>query len=388
MREQEYKASSMLRIVASQYVEHHFAVIALGIIILLLLLAIFAPVIGELLGVDPNTQSIFNRYKPVMTTLERSLGEREEAVERFIARNKKYKDAIITTLKDAGLATRAADEDLLFEVMELAKDDASILEQLQGLKDAQVNTYVKLLESFTTVHYLGTDELGRDVLMRLIYGARISISIGLLVAFISAIIGLCMGSLAGYYGGVLDSALMRITDSMLSLPFIPVLILFAAADIKQIPVLGFFIRGENESIAKMIVVLCLFSWMVPARLVRASILSVKEKEFVFAAKTLGANDFRIILQHITPNILAPLLVAVTLGVGQSIIFEAALSFLGLGVQPPTPTWGNMLFNAQEIIHEAPLLAIFPGFLIFITVICFNFVGDGLQDAIDPKAIRR
>jgi peptide/nickel transport system permease protein len=181
---------------------------------------------------------------------------------------------------------------------------------------------------------------------------------------------------------------MRITDSMLSLPFIPVLILFAVADIKQIPVLGFFIRGNNESIAKMVVVLCLFSWMIPARLVRASILSIKEKEFVFAAKNLGASDFRIVVRHITPNILAPLLVAVTLRVGQSIIFEAALSFLGLGVQPPTPTWGNMLFNAQEIIHESPLLAIFPGALIFITVICFNFVGDGLQDAIDPKAIRR
>lgn len=388
MGEQEYKASSMLRIIASQYVEHHFAVIALGIIILLLLLAIFAPVIGELLGVDPNTQSIFNRYKPVMTTLERSLGEREEAIERFIARNKQHKDAIVTTLQSTGLATNAADEDVLFEVMELAKDDASVLKQLQGLKDSQVNKYIKVLESFTSVHYLGTDELGRDVLMRLVYAARISISIGLLVAFISAIIGLLMGSVAGYYGGILDSALMRITDSMLSLPFIPVLILFAAADIKQIPVLGFFIRGENESIAKMVVVLCLFSWMIPARLVRASILSVKEKEFVFAAKTLGAGDFRIVLQHITPNILAPLLVAVTLRVGQSIIFEAALSFLGLGVQPPTPTWGNMLFNAQEIIHEAPLLAIFPGMLIFITVICFNFVGDGLQDAIDPKAIRR
>jgi peptide/nickel transport system permease protein len=283
---------------------------------------------------------------------------------------------------------KISDPDALFEVMDMAGDDAAVMEQLRALKDPRVNAYINVLDGFTTTHYLGTDELGRDVLMRLIYGARVSISIGLLVAVISALIGLLIGSLAGYYGGFLDSALMRITDSLLSLPLIPVLILFAAADIKQIPILGMFIRGENESIAKMVVVLCLFSWMTAARLVRASILSVKEKEFVFAARTLGAGDFRIIAWHITPNILAPLLVAVTLNIGKSILFEAALSFLGLGVQPPTPTWGNMLYNAQELIHEAPLLAIFPGTLIFITVICFNFVGDGLQDAIDPKAIRR
>ncbi len=389
MAEQEYKASSMLRIIASQYVEHRFAVIGLGIIVLFVLLAIFASVIGNILRLDPYSQSIFNRYKPVMTRIERSMGEREEAVELFIVQNQERANEIVAKVRNAGLIkTNVSDEDILFEIMEQAGNDSSMLEELTSLADSQVTQFTTLLKGFSSTHYLGTDELGRDVLMRLIYGAQISLSIGLLVAFLSAFIGLIVGSLGGYYGGLLDSILMRVTDSLLSLPLIPVLILFAAADIKQIPIIGWFIRGANESIAKMVVVLCIFSWMTVARLVRASILSVKEKEFVFAARTLGASDFRIILQHITPNILAPLLVAVTLNVGRSILFESALSFLGLGIQPPTATWGNMLFNAQELIYEAPLLAIFPGTLIFITVICFNFVGDGLQDAIDPKSIRR
>ena len=389
MAEQEYRASSMLRIVLTQFLEHRFAVIALGIIVLLMLLAIFAPVIGNWLGVNPEDQSIFNRYKPVMTTIDKSLGQREEDVEQFISEDEQRANDIIQTLRDAGMIDKSvSDEDALFEVMEDAKDDETVISQLQSLHNSEVNDFARLLNNFKSVHYLGTDELGRDVLMRLIYGARVSISIGLLVAFISAVIGLIIGSLAGYYGGILDATLMRVTDSLLSLPLIPVLILFAAANIKQIPLIGWFIRGGNESIAKMVVVLCIFSWMTAARLVRASILSIKEKEFVFAAKILGASDLRIIAMHITPNILAPLLVAVSLRVGSSIIFEAALSFLGLGVQPPTPTWGNMLYNAQEMIYEAPLLAIFPGIMIFITVICFNFVGDGLQDAIDPKSIRR
>lgn len=389
MGEQEYKATSMLRIIAGQFLEHRFAVIGLGIILIFALLAIFAPVISNLLGVNPSDQNIFNRYKPVMTRIEKSLGQREELVERFISDHREQAQTLITATREAGLIdAKISDADALFEIMEQAGEDPATITKLSALNIPEANVFIKVLKSFTTVHYLGTDELGRDVLMRLIFGARVSITIGVLVACISAMIGLIIGSLAGYYGGFLDSALMRVTDSLLALPLIPVLILFAAADIKQIPVLGWFIRGDNESIAKMIVVLCIFSWMTAARLVRASILSVKEKEFVFAAKTLGASDFRIIALHITPNILAPLLVAVTLGVGSSIIFEAALSFLGLGVQPPTPTWGNMLYNAQEMIYEAPLLAIFPGLLIFITVICFNFVGDGLQDAIDPKSIRR
>lgn len=389
MAKQEYKASSMLRLLAMQFLEHRLAVISLILIACFITIAIIAPLIGKVLGVDPNSQRIFSRYKPPMTRLEAPTGEREDTVDRFIEMNQARAKAIIEAVRKAVLVNESiADGDALFEIMAQAKDDPSVLEKLRAVKNAQVDQFASLLKGFTTIHYLGTDELGRDVLMRLIYSARVSISIGIMVAVIAALIGLAIGSMAGFYGGVVDSLLMRVTDSLLSLPLIPVLILFAAADIKRIPIIGFFIGGQNESIAKMIVVLCLFSWMTPARLARASMLSVKEKEFVMAARTLGASDFRIIGLHITPNILAPLLVAVTLNVGSAILFEAALSFLGLGVQPPTATWGNMLYNAQELIHESPQLAIFPGLLIFVTVICFNFIGDGLQDAIDPKAIRR
>jgi peptide/nickel transport system permease protein len=389
MAEQEYRASSMLRIVVTQYFEHRFAVIGLAVLLGFVVIAVGAPFIGKILGVDATAQQIFYRYKPPFTHLERSTGDRETAVEEFIQTDPARAQVVIVALRQAGLVTaKVSDDDALYEVMDQAKSDPAVITQLHALEQPQIEQFTRLLQSFTTTHYLGTDELGRDVLMRLIYGTQVSMSIGVLVALISAFIGLAVGSVAGFYGGTLDALLMRVTDSLLALPSIPVLILFAAADIKQIPIVGWFIRGSNESIAKMVVVLCLFSWMTAARLVRASILSVKEKEFVLAAKTLGANDFRIIALHITPNILAPLLVSVTLNIGSAILSEAALSFLGLGVQPPTPTWGNMLFNAQELIHEAPLLAIFPGFLIFITVICFNFVGDGLQDAIDPKAIRR
>ncbi|HEY1080017.1 MAG TPA: ABC transporter permease, partial [Bdellovibrio sp.] len=148
------------------------------------------------------------------------------------------------------------------------------------------------------------------------------------------------------------------------------------------------ITPSNESIIKMVIILCIFSWMTVARLVRGSILSIREREFVLAARTLGAGDGTIIVRHMFPNVIAPMLVSITLGVGESILFEAALSFLGLGIQPPTPSWGNMLNNAQELIYQAPFLAILPGVLILMTTISFNYLGDGLQDAIDPKAIRR
>ena len=143
-----------------------------------------------------------------------------------------------------------------------------------------------------------------------------------------------------------------------------------------------------ESIVKMVAILLIFSWMTTALLVRGAILSLREREFILAARTLGATDWTIILKHMVPNVIAPMLVSVTLGVGNAILFESALSFLGLGIQPPTASWGNMLFNAQELISEAPFLAFIPGFLILMTVISFNYIGDGLQDAIDPKAVRR
>jgi peptide/nickel transport system permease protein len=208
------------------------------------------------------------------------------------------------------------------------------------------------------------------------------------VAIASALFGLLIGSIAGFYGGIIDSILMRITDGLLSLPMIPILILIAAVDLTKLPGLHSLISTSNESILKMIIILCLFSWMTVALLVRGSILSLREQEFVLAARTLGAKDSTIIIRHMFPNVIAPILVSITLGVGESILFEAALSFLGLGIMPPTPSWGNMLNNAQELIYQAPFLAILPGLMIFITTVSFNYLGDGLQDAMDPKALRR
>ncbi|NQZ02011.1 MAG: ABC transporter permease [Bdellovibrionales bacterium] len=247
------------------------------------------------------------------------------------------------------------------------------------------NAFSREPDAAAVLHVLGTDELGRDVLMRLLYGTQISIGIGLAVGLISALFGILIGAVAGYWGGWVDSALMRLTDSMLSLPIIPVLIVLAALDFTKVEFLNRIITSENESVIKMVFILCLFSWMTVARLVRGKILSVKQMDYVAAARGLGASHSRILFLHILPNTVGPLLVAVSLIIGQAILIEAGLSYLGLGVQPPTPSWGNMLFNAQELIYEAPLLAFFPGVMIFLAVISFNFIGDGLQLALNPKA---
>lgn len=241
---------------------------------------------------------------------------------------------------------------------------------------------------FSSAHFLGTDEAGRDVLMRLVYGTRISLVVAFVSAFSSGLIGIVVGSIAGYFGGKLDSLLMRVTDSLLALPILPILIILAAVDLGKLPVFRTLLQGEDSSIVKMILILMVFSWMVQARLVRGAILSVREREFVLAAKTIGMKPVRIIVSEVLPNVLSPVIVAVTLNVGNAILYEAALSFLGLGIQPPTASWGNMLNNAREIIYSSPLLAVIPGLLILIVVVAFNFLGDGLQDALDPKAIRR
>jgi peptide/nickel transport system permease protein len=220
-------------------------------------------------------------------------------------------------------------------------------------------------------HPMGTDVLGRDMLARILFGARVSLAVGLLSAAMAAAIGTLIGAVAGYYRGLTDDLLMRFVDLMLSIPILPITILLAGI--------------LRPSVGLIVVIIGTFGWMGTARLVRSRFLSLRESEFVEASRALGAGAARIIVLHILPNALGPVVVATTLAVGGAIMLESALSFLGLGVQPPTPTWGNLLNEARQWLATAPWMAIFPGTLILITVLAVNFLGDGLRDALDPKS---
>lgn len=232
-------------------------------------------------------------------------------------------------------------------------------------------------------HPFGTDDLGRDMLTRLLYGGRISLSIGLFSMLIAVFIGVTIGAMAGFFGGTMDNVLMRFTDMMLTIPRLFLLIIMAV-----------ILRGINwpylqeaGGIVAIILVIGVLSWMGIARLVRGSFLSLREKEFVEAARSVGLSNFRIILRHILPNAISPVIVAATLGLAGAIISESGLSYLGFGVQPPTPTWGNMLRNAQdEMLRGHMWMAIFPGLMIFIIVLSINYMGDGLRDALDPRHV--
>jgi peptide/nickel transport system permease protein len=301
-------------------------------------------------------------------------------------------------------------------------------------------------------HIMGTNELGQDVFTRLIYGGRISLTVGFVAALTSAFIGAVVGLLAGYYVGRVDSLLMRFTDAMLSVPVLPLMIVFAALDLNRLfageaslerlgflfaviagatMLLRFVFDGTNDrfqlvnffrilrdslvvatailgayllfflfipwrllgegnfaSVIKLILIIVFFGWMTVARLARASAMQLKNMEFVMAARALGASHWRILLHHIFPNALAPIIVAATLEVGGNILYEAALSFLGLGIQPPVSSWGNMLNNAVEYIKSSPSLAFWPGLFILVTVACFNFLGDGMRDALDPHQVMK
>lgn len=222
-------------------------------------------------------------------------------------------------------------------------------------------------------HPLGTDSVGRDVLSRLIYAARVSLAVGVGAVSIYVLIGTAVGAVAGYYGGGVDLVLSRMMDIMLSFP--PLIIILFAVSIFGRP-----------SLWNVIIVLGLLGWPALARLVRGQFLALRGLEFVLAARATGASDTRVVLRHVLPNALAPVLVAATFGVANAILIEAALSFLGLGVQPPTPSWGNMLTDAQSltVLERMPWLWVPPGFMILTSVLSINFIGDGLRDALDPS----
>ena len=229
-------------------------------------------------------------------------------------------------------------------------------------------------------HPMGTDGLGRDIFVRSMDGGRISLLVGLSAMLLAIIIGTSVGAIAGFYGGLVDNLLMRFADIMLTIPT-----LFLAIVLIQLLRAG-VIPFLSAGIAPIVFVIAITSWMPAARLVRAAYLSIKQKEFIDAARAAGAKNARLIVRHILPNAMSPIIVAATLRVGAAIITEAGLSFLGMGVQPPTATWGNMLTNAQSEMDYAPWTAIFPGLFLFITVISFNYIGDGLRDALDPHHV--
>jgi len=233
-------------------------------------------------------------------------------------------------------------------------------------------------------HPLGTDEVGRDVLARLMEGSRASLNVGLVTAFSAAILGTLIGMMAGFFGGYLDSVLMRFTDGIIALPLLPLLIVLSALDFNRIG-LGFL--AEGSGLGRIVFILSLVAWPTVARLVRAETLSLKQREFVLAAQAQGATPMSIMRRHIFPNVLASIVIATTLSIGNIILLESVLSFLGLGIRPPTPSSGSMLTNAQDYIWDRPELAVWPGLAIFIAVIAFNFLGDGLQDALDPRQDR-
>jgi peptide/nickel transport system permease protein len=221
-------------------------------------------------------------------------------------------------------------------------------------------------------HWFGTDELGRDVLSRTVYGARVSLTVAVAVVALSAAMGVAFGMVAGFYGGFADTVInVYLSNAFLALPGI----LLAVA------VVAFL----GPSLINLILALALAGWVNYARLVRAQVLAVKEREFVQAARSLGASNFRLMLRHILPNILQPLLVQAAVGMAAAVLAEATLSFLGLGVQPPTPTWGAMLNDARSHLFESPYLVFFPAMAVALCVLSFNLIGDGLRDYLDPRS---
>jgi peptide/nickel transport system permease protein len=234
-------------------------------------------------------------------------------------------------------------------------------------------------------HPFGTDNIGRDIFARTVYGGQISLLIGLASVIVSVTIGVTVGLLTGYYGGWVDSVLMRVTEAMLSIPTLLFLLLMANVFGGRFPQINLLGRTFSGSVIVIVVIIGLTSWMYLARIVRSLVLSLKETEYVLAARAVGAADARIIVTHLLPNMIAPIIVSATLGVAGGILQESYISFLGVGVGPPTATWGNILDGAKQFFETAPWLWLAPGTLIVLTVMSINFLGDGLRDALDPRS---
>ena len=283
---------------------------------------------------------------------------------------------------------RLAQVSLVFLVLLLVLAlTAPLIAQMRGI-DPTMTDLLRRFEPPSAEFWLGTDELGRDLFQRLLDGGRVSLLVGFSGALLSAVIGSVIGVVAGYLGGRLDSLLMRVTDGVIALPLLPLLIVLAAIDPQKVGIPAAVAQSETFSLYRIVVIVALTGWTTVARLVRAETLSLKARDFTRAAQALGARPLRIMFRHILPNAMGSVVVATTMSIGSLILLESTLSFLGLGTQPPAASWGNMLTNAQDLLQDAPILALWPGLLIFLTVIAFNFLGDGLQDALDPRSERR
>ncbi len=230
-------------------------------------------------------------------------------------------------------------------------------------------------------HLLGTDEIGRDVFSRLLYAARISLTVAFVVTLLSEVMGAVLGGISGYFGGWVDSLIQRIVDFLLTIPLLPLLLAFGAI-LRGLTLP--FVPDQYTSVIVIVIILIAFGWMGTCRLVRGMVLSLRGLDFSEAARALGMSNGRIILRHMIPNAMAPIIVHATLGLGGVIVLESALSFLGFGVQPPIPTWGNMLQAAQAGLLGQPAKVFYPGLAIFLTSLAFNYIGDGLRDALDPR----
>ena len=264
---------------------------------------------------------------------------------------------------------------------------APIKQDLTGEAWANCNDTSLKLQPPSAQHIFGTDVIGRDIFARTIYGGQISMLIGISAAIVEVALGALIGALAAYYGGWVDSLLMRFTEAMLNIPSLFLLIIGARFFGGSLPDIHIFGRDLAGGVIVIILIIGATSWMYLARIVRANVLSLRERDYVSAARALGSSDRRIIFTHLLPNTTAPLIVSATLGVANAILSEAYVSFLGLGVQGATATWGNMLDGAYQYLESAPWLWFFPGTMILLTVLGINFLGDGLRDALDPYSTR-
>jgi peptide/nickel transport system permease protein len=236
-------------------------------------------------------------------------------------------------------------------------------------------------------HPLGTDDGGRDELVRLMLGGQMSLLVGVLSTAVGSVIGLLIGVTAGYFGGRTDSLLMRFTDGVIALPLLPLLIVLGALDLTKLGFSSEFAHSGAAGFWRVVIIIAVVDWTSIARLTRAATMALRERDYVRSARASGGGAAYVMGTHVLPNVATPLIVAVTLTIGRVILFESVLSFLGFGIVPPTPSWGNMLNNAQDMVTTAPAIAIYPGLLIFVTVIAVNFLGDGLQHAFDPRSER-